>query len=611
MKKRNIFATVVVLLSVLVTVSSCSKRNDANLNIDYIPFKLDKDDNWGMLKRDGTPLFKDEFEGTPSLCINNVFTVADKNGITVYTASEKPKAIKDCENLVDAGVMSEGIIPVVKKGERIKFVDVNGKVKFILQPYKNKEIEAVCSYFSDGLAWFKTSDGKYGFINTSGKVVIEPKYDGVNARFSDGLAVVYKVEKNKDDEDKVFNYIINKSGKEIKKLKEDIEILSDYEDNHFIATIGSDDNKRYVLLDKNGEITKKFPSKVKGITDMKDGKYIYRDADDKYGVNNMKDETVIRAKYESMRFLGSTGNYIAEKGSGKLVIVNDKDDKIKEFYEYEELAYFKDWDVILALNEYYDCEILNLKGETVSKEAYIINFDNPKSVKSDYFNAEALAKTIADNISDKGMGNIHLGDGIVGLLSNYSPNEYKNETMFVIYDNDKTGIKDGSKYYCGMTVVSDTVIVKEKYVNKDFYGYTYESYDGLEFNNSAKITSLYLHVILNTDDKSNRIESLAKLVKNELVKQGYKLTESRKYSFELSKGNNRVIVTPETYRLMVILTTNKYRQGLKSLKEMDNMYLDKKNNKNETENGDNNDYDYYSEPTTEPNVEEVAEDDEI
>ena len=42
--------------------------------------------------------------------------------------------------------------------------------------------------YHEGLAWI-WKDGRYGYVNQNGKVVIEPKYDFA-CRFSDGLAKV-------------------------------------------------------------------------------------------------------------------------------------------------------------------------------------------------------------------------------------------------------------------------------------------------------------------------------------------------------------------------------------------------------------------------------------
>ena len=210
--KSRLFLFLMSIVTVCLFLS-CSKETK-NYTIEYIPYKMDKDDNWGMLKPDGTPLFKDEFEGTPSVVINGVFTVTDKNGVSVYTVGEKPKPIKDCENLKSAGIMSEGIIPIVKKGERIKYIDINGKEKFTLMPYKNKEIEEVSSKFYEGLALIRTSENKYGWINNKGKVVIEPKYAGFYVYFSNGVAIMLKKTKDKEGKEKYIKVIIDKSGKE-------------------------------------------------------------------------------------------------------------------------------------------------------------------------------------------------------------------------------------------------------------------------------------------------------------------------------------------------------------------------------------------------------------
>ena len=61
------------------------------------------------------------------------------------------------------------------------FIDKSGKV--VIEP----QFDWVGA-FSEGLARVK-KDGKYGFIDKSGKVVIEPQFDEVRA-FSEGLAKV-------------------------------------------------------------------------------------------------------------------------------------------------------------------------------------------------------------------------------------------------------------------------------------------------------------------------------------------------------------------------------------------------------------------------------------
>ncbi len=113
---------------------------------------------------------------------------------------------------------SEGLAPVVILGkstgfftqeEKWGFIDTSGE---IVIPAKYEEV----GYFSEGLASFKDPKGQSGYVNTKGEVVIEHSYDYAHA-FSEGLAVVgmanggYKAK---------FGFI-NKSGKLVIPLQYD------------------------------------------------------------------------------------------------------------------------------------------------------------------------------------------------------------------------------------------------------------------------------------------------------------------------------------------------------------------------------------------------------
>ena len=79
-----------------------------------------------------------------------------------------------------AASFSEGVAAVMK-GNKTGFIDRSGRV--IIEPRFDRSL----SGFSEGLAAV-CLDGGYGFIDASGKVVIEPRYQAVYA-FHDGMAV--------------------------------------------------------------------------------------------------------------------------------------------------------------------------------------------------------------------------------------------------------------------------------------------------------------------------------------------------------------------------------------------------------------------------------------
>ena len=75
----------------------------------------------------------------------------------------------------------------------IMLAKVNGKYKLFNQkeePISTFECDDIDVVTSDGLIAFK-SNGKWGFVDTTGKVVIEPKYEEAKS-FSNGMAAVCK-----------------------------------------------------------------------------------------------------------------------------------------------------------------------------------------------------------------------------------------------------------------------------------------------------------------------------------------------------------------------------------------------------------------------------------
>jgi hypothetical protein len=69
------FAKVISFACLALLVNSCSLFDSSDRSLDFIPAKVEKGENWGMLGPDGKMLFSDEFENMPSAVINGYFTV--------------------------------------------------------------------------------------------------------------------------------------------------------------------------------------------------------------------------------------------------------------------------------------------------------------------------------------------------------------------------------------------------------------------------------------------------------------------------------------------------------------------------------------------------------
>ena len=138
---------------------------------------------------------------------------------------------------------SEGLV-VLKKDGKWGFINTRGKI----------EIQFICDWagaFSEGLAPIAI-DGKYGYINKVGRIAIALTYDEAGW-FSEGLAPV-----RIDDE---WNFI-DSTGEVILEIFDNdrINSLSSFSDGLAVAGLQGWDadgyyeyNKHYVIYDKGGE----------------------------------------------------------------------------------------------------------------------------------------------------------------------------------------------------------------------------------------------------------------------------------------------------------------------------------------------------------------------
>ena len=536
MKKLIIYCG--LFISALAMMTSCGKSSNGSEIVgapDYIPFKFESDGQYGLLGKDGKPLFSEEFDNEITAAFEGIFVVKGENGTySLYKAQQKPELVPGCEDLVDYGAMSEGLIPIVKKDSRISFVDKNGKEKFVLKPHNGKEITKV-GMFYDGRAQIQTEDGKFGYIDKNGKVVIEPKYNAATS-FMDGVAFVTK--KEKDSEDVVVTKI-DKNGKEIKLGKNLIPYrisgLGFEMPNELCFKVNKEsDESKSVLIDDDGKITKTFPKKVEFVVDLQKDNYIFKDDEDKFGLNNSKDETIIRAKYEFMQRL-SNGNFLVEKSNDKYDIINEKDEPVKSFSDdYGIMTYYPEFGLILAKTGTDKYELLDIDGNKVSQDEFIIHesalVSNSKSytATSDYFNADELAKKIVSVLTAKGIGKLSIGETFaIGNPENYTTYQ-KSLSNF---DREEAGININILPQKGdiSTIVSATDYI----VN-------YNDQNKIQFNPEAKINSISLAITLR--DFKSSCEVTKSIIKN-LKAKGHKGLVSSEYFYFSYRDNSSFIIT--------------------------------------------------------------------
>ena len=162
-------------------------------------FSADGGRLWGYFDKNGNEVIKPQFDTT------SVFSdglAAVQLGEESYFINQTGQRVFESQDYVAAGPFSEGLAPVAVKdagGTKYGFIDRTGKI--VIQP----QFDWV-GRFSEGLAMFgagdkSAADATFGFIDTRGQIVIQPQYDyGYSSEpkaampddlnFSDGLALV-------------------------------------------------------------------------------------------------------------------------------------------------------------------------------------------------------------------------------------------------------------------------------------------------------------------------------------------------------------------------------------------------------------------------------------
>ena len=474
-------------------VASCSTSDQPKPS--HIAVKCEKDGRWSMINQNGEFLFQDEFENQPTSVVNGVFVVKEGETHSIYEADEKPKVI--AEGFQEVGMLNENLMPTVKDAERISIINKKGEQVFVLNPHNGKEIVACDFKFSDGLLPVKDEDGKWGYVNKKGEMVITPKYDSYTL-FSDGLALVSKSEK--DGNSSVLVIDKNAEVKMELKLKK-FELQSPFKNG--LAVVEDKDKDRIGFIDLKGEF-KKVPKKVRRINDYDNNVFTYTDENGKWGVMGLDENNTeyIRAKYSNIQLISSDKFLV--KDDKEYVILNKEGNKILDFGDdYEQVDLFGSNFIVKEGDIYM---ILDGENKPVNKnEYYRINDKATKFevINSYYFDVDGVSQVIADCISDKGIDKYTLGEATSKYLKENLEN-YQSTTF-----NDTDNCKQGYKYSIDFGFVSDAPLVDWD------WGWNYKV--KYSVNPNAKIASISLSA--NVDKYGEQVK--AKLI-SLLEKKGWK-----------------------------------------------------------------------------------------
>ncbi|MCH5328728.1 MAG: WG repeat-containing protein, partial [Coprobacter sp.] len=446
----------------------------------------------------------------------------------------KPQLIPGCEDLIATGYHTEGVIPIVRKDERISLVDVNGETKAVLEPINGKEVILSTQFFMNGNLIIMLQNGKWGTVNRKGETIIEPIYNEIQP-FSEGICIgIIK------EEEKQTIVALDSKGKELFRLKDN------YSYDGFVfrggrMTIQKGDVLGYI--DKKGEFTK-LPAKFEKYFGFSDKYYAFCNSDYKWGIVNKENDVIVRAKYEEISYIDN--NMFLVKNGDTYQIINDKADVITEIDEKEVISLSFILQVAGLSTPFYliggennSIMFYDKTGKATTKnDFYSVNIDaNSNILKSDYFDFTGAVSAFADHITETGTKTAALGEPIRKYATG-EPADYR-------YDYSiSEPVKDFNFHNASMSIElrSDEVIANREpvYSYEEDYFYIYRYIDRYKdiWNTKAKLDKIELTL----EGPKPIFEKGKDLLVNILKNKGFNLQKNEEAYAVLSNGKTWIVI---------------------------------------------------------------------
>lgn len=496
------------------SLATSSKDNDA---LEFLAVKKDAKANWSIIDHNGNIVVNQEYASTDTISKiyeNGVYWVRSGEKTRLFSINSPKKAISE-EEYDDVTDFACGRAFASKLGEPIILIGEDGKhIKTL-----DRNIVEACA-FSDGLAVFKSSNGLHGYLDKNGDVVIEAQYDFAGA-FHDGYAVTIPSLKEKN----YTQVIINKKNEisfSVKKEMYDLGFV--YRDGKFVAIKNTTSNDPLItyLNEKGDEVLKPMTGYNSMAESFRDGFAVLSNYEESQkssvsGVINANGEEVIRkGKYNPITNLGE-GLFLVMKSDEKVGVV-DKDDNTVVPLEYTDGSYLRLGDFfILQSGKYW--LLVNRKGEEVKKseftsysawtsdyvkfvdvKAHIDNFLKPITSKGYApFKGHLDAAGITKEIGIK-LDSVELYTSDLKMTKTATPLSWETVTELYFTDPLKT-----AKY-------------REVTTNDGWFENTETVEDGYEWNPESKLWKVFLSTVV-ADVKMNDVK---KLIAQSLKAKGFK-----------------------------------------------------------------------------------------
>ena len=580
MKSLKLLLPVCLLMTFIL--SSCGGGGHKDRILDYLPVKTKSDANKiSLLDFEGKIVAEDEFDET-SLIIATNGVIFDYNSKTkklkYWTISDnKVKPLFDKE-FEDGTPFNEDYAVVRDDQGMLSLIDKKGKPAIANLSKLGEYDVLTAGVVSDGLIKFKAADGKWGYANTKGEVVIKPAYNQCD-NFVNGNA---RVLTDKDE----FQIIDHKGKKTTFKAEEDVKYGAIAEEN-MVYKKKNGEGKTYVgLVDLKGEKIVK-DNKYERAGSLTSG-LLAVEKDGSWGViaasNKWEPLGELRCKFEDKPVISPSGNVIV-KVDKKVKLYNNKGELVTALDDYSEAFPISKDKYIGIRDKKFD--IIDDKGKTITKDSYfwaggaesaLVSPDqylNEIYVNSTFFNFDVLFEKTFINITTKDVAGLNENSNIENVMqkfpyekseasSNVKPGYDYEEYMGTKSTSSKT---DSDTEMTTSPAATESVATTSAESANSFPGVSYNSYTttkgsdkfSLQFSFNGYVTINYdaqynpIPETLNPEARLTQIDVsfgqksyndiLKKKLKEKLIAAGWKTTGDDKDStlyFTNGANSNRI-----------------------------------------------------------------------
>lgn len=509
MKKLHLFS----LIAVFFILCGCSSKSG---QIQYLPCKVDKGDDWGFVNAKGEVFCKDGFKECPTVVRDGVFFVKEGELYSMYKFDVKKPSLL-MEDLSSYGRPRNGILPICKKDNHIEIIDVNGKVLFTLDNLEGQEVTS-CSpgYTTTGYLKVNTiddqGDAHCAVIDAKGNVILKPKYSEIQI-ISDNLFYV-----GTDSESEKF--FVDKKGEKQSQWKE-LDLCSamtdgtNYGDFQYVC---AKRDERCYIYDLKGEEILKCSEKVEDIIEIAENHFVFEGANGS-GVMDLKGEKLITDKYLTIQMLAGEEYLVLKDYEHKHEWLDKKGELKETFSNFEDgVFYIKDFGYVAGDNDI--CYILNSRFERAGKEElYNIEYPSISPIYNDYFDYNVVLGHIK-NIITNGLKEKNIS--FESYLADISSVIEQDEDEFSRYSRTAyIKMAAGNKYSINAVVHFDEEILKGIYTEKKvqeysyWYGYyttTKKELVGYEFNKNAVVDGIDIKCDVPSGKSEQMNKELSKLL---------------------------------------------------------------------------------------------------